>query len=90
MSRLSVKGTGEMKVKVLKSFAGYHGEGADRKFISAGMNDIIELPEGTDWLKAGLVEPVKGEAESAAVKPAETAAKKPAKKRTRRKSTGKG
>ena len=68
-----------MKVRVLKSFVGHYGE--DNTFISAGMNDIIELPEGVDWLRVGLVEVVKAEPESATVEPAEKAAKKPAKKR---------
>ena len=78
-----------MKVRVLKSFVGHYEEDGQLKPISAGMNDVIELPEGVDWLRVGLVEPVKEEGprsgpESAALEPAEKAMKPAAKKKTRR------
>ena len=67
-----------MKVRALTSFGGGG--------VHHGMGDVFELPEGVDWLRAGLVEVVKEEPESTAVKPAETATKKPAaRKRTTRK-----
>jgi hypothetical protein len=78
-----------MKVKVLKSFVGKYEKDGREIFISAGMNEIIDLPEGVDWLKAGLVEPVKAAPESTTAKAAETATKPKPKRRTRRKPTAK-
>lgn len=69
-----------MKVRVLKSFGGVN--------FRASSGDIIELPEGVDWLRAGLVEPFIEEPEAAAIEPAETATMpKPRKRRTTRKAT---
>jgi hypothetical protein len=48
-----------MKYKVLKSFGGAYYVKGVRITISAGMNDIIDLPAtGHDFEKAGLVERV--------------------------------
>lgn len=57
-----------MKVKALVSFAGEAGTHA------AG--DEFELPEGVDWLRAGLVAPVEPEPE-----PEASAEPKPARKK---------
>lgn len=62
-----------MQVRVLKSFVGHYGP--DNKFISAGEGQEFELPEGVDWLKAGLVEPVKDQPEKATKAPAANAAR---------------
>lgn len=43
-----------MTVKAVKSFAGMAGNKKYR--VTEG--DVFDLPSGTDWLKAGLVEPV--------------------------------
>lgn len=62
-----------MKVKAVKSFAGTDGDGNP---VSIGMGDVFELPEGVDWLQAGLVVPVvvraEEKAEKAVVAPAES------------------
>ena len=63
-----------MKVKVIRSFV-------DGKYGSKGMNDIIDLPDGVDWLKAGFVIPIEDETETAAIKPPRAAVKKTAKPR---------
>lgn len=76
-----------MKVKVIRSFVGHYEENGQLKSISAGMNDVIDLPEGVDWLRAGFVEPVKEQAESAALQPAENAMKPAVKKRTPRRTS---
>lgn len=61
-----------MKVQALKSFVGKGPNGIKYR-QEAG--DIFELPEGSDWIKAGLVAPVveDGELELAATEPPETA-----------------
>jgi len=46
-----------MKVIAIKSFVGTDGNGKKHRIQSG---DELELPPGTDWLKAGLVEPVEG------------------------------
>lgn len=48
-----------MKVKVLISFVGFDGSGTKHR-LNEG--DEIELPFGTDWVKAGFVEPIEAEA----------------------------
>ncbi len=61
-----------MKVKVLVSFfgtAGAHSQG-----------DIIELPDGVDWLRAGLVEALP-EPEAEPAPTPEPEAPKPARKK---------
>ena len=70
-----------MKVKALKSFGGARSQG--RYHYSEGQ--VFDLPDGADWLKAGLVVAVKEERETAVTpKTAETAVKpKPTRKRTR-------
>lgn len=70
-----------MKVKALKSFGGASSQG--RYHYSEGQ--VFDLPDGADWLKAGLVVAVKEERETAVTpKTAETAVKpKPTRKRTR-------
>ena len=79
-----------MKVKALKSFGGASSRG--RYHYSEGQ--VFDLPDGADWLKAGLVVAVKEERETAVTpktaetavtpKTAETAVKlKPTRKRTR-------
>ena len=74
-----------MKVKVVRSCAGKYEEDGQLKSISAGMNDIIDLPEGVDWLRVGLVVPLKEAAETGALEPSENAMKpKPKRKRAPR------
>ena len=58
-----------MKVKALKSFGGINKGG--RVHHSAG--DIFELPDGVDWLRAGLVEKVPVKRRTATRKPKEKA-----------------
>ena len=76
-----------MKVTALVSFVGFSG-GVK---VRANEGDVIDMPEGADWLSAGLVEPfeeqksVRKAPESAAVEPSESAMKPPAKKRKSRK-----
>lgn len=43
-----------MRVRAIKSFGGVTAEG--RFHVSAGQE--LDLPDGADWLRAGLVEPV--------------------------------
>jgi hypothetical protein len=57
-------------VRALKSFGGSDGRG-HRVHHSAG--DIFELPDGADWLRAGLVEAHPLERETAALEPPEKA-----------------
>jgi hypothetical protein len=45
-----------MKVKVLKSFAGFYGD--KRQPITATEGEIIDLPPDVDWIGAGFVEPI--------------------------------
>lgn len=60
-----------MKVKAIKSFV---GKGPDGIKYRQEAGDVFDLPEGTDWIKAGLVIPAEtGELELAATEPAETA-----------------
>lgn len=78
-----------MRVRAVKSFGStFYGH------KPAG--SVFELPDGVDWLEAGLVEPVDekaGEIESATLEAPEKAVKPRAKKKTtrttRRKSTAK-
>lgn len=63
-----------MKGKVLKSFV-------DGRYGSKGMNSIIEIPEGVDWVKAGFVEPILDEIENAAITPPKRAVRKTRKPR---------
>lgn len=51
-----------MRVEVLKSFQGQ----IDGRRYGGGMGDVIDIPEGTDWIRAGFVRPV----ESAMMSPA--------------------
>lgn len=57
-----------MKVKVIRSFGstqyGHYSEG-----------QVIDLPDGVDWLKAGLVVPFKEPLETATAEPPEKATK---------------
>lgn len=66
-----------MRVKAVKSFGGVTSEG--RYHISEG--EEFELPEGVDWLRAGLVVPVKAAVETAAIEPPEKAVRPKARKR---------
>ena len=63
-----------MKVIALKSFGG-------TEYGSYSTGDIFELPEGVDWLKAGLVRPLEVEAETATAEPVEKAVKPRARRR---------
>ena len=56
-----------MLVRAVKSFGGLGPHG--RIHVSSGQ--VFELPEGVDWLKAGLVVPVEGQPESAMLAPAQ-------------------
>jgi hypothetical protein len=47
------------KVKVLKSFVAITPDGK----VRASAGDIIDMPEGVDWLPAGFVELVETEEE---------------------------
>lgn len=68
-----------MKVKAIRSFV---GKGPDGIKYRAAVGDILELPDWSDWIRAGLVVPVEDDApETAATQPAETAAKPKARKR---------
>lgn len=63
-----------MKARVLVSFVGTAGA---RK-IRGVEGQIIDVPPGTDWVRAGLVEPLPGEAEEHPVRTApETTAVEP-------------
>jgi hypothetical protein len=68
-----------MLVRAVKSFGG-------SKYGHKPAGSVFELPEGVDWLQAGLVEPVEQEIETASVEAPETAVKPKAKRRvTKRK-----
>jgi len=43
-----------MKVKVLRSFTAFVGENS----VSGSQGQELEMPDGADWVKAGLVEPL--------------------------------
>lgn len=60
------------KVKVLRSFVAITDEGK----VRASEGDVIDMPDGADWLPAGFVELVEEEAT-----PEEKPAKKPATKK---------
>ncbi len=63
-----------MKAKALKGFTGWIGGNS----ISVSEGQIVDVPAGTDWVKAGLVEPLPGEVEERPTKKApETAAVQP-------------
>lgn len=78
------------KVRVLRAFVA-NVEGVKIRGIE---DEILDMPKGQDWIKAGLVEPLQGGStrETAAVEPSEkavepkAAAKKPA---SRKKSSSK-
>lgn len=52
-----------MKGKVIKSFAGRDAQG---NRVSYGQGDVIEIPPGVDWVKAGLIEPIQAKGKPAA------------------------
>jgi len=56
-----------MRVRALTSFAG--------NGVSVGMGDEFELPDGVDWLWAGLVEVIEPEQEAAVAEMPEKAVK---------------
>jgi hypothetical protein len=61
-----------MRVIAKKSFVASVGE----RMIRASEGEELEMPDGVDWLNAGLVEPVRGKApESASIEPSEKAIK---------------
>lgn len=62
-----------MKVQANVSFVG----SVDGTKFRANEGDIFELPNGVDWLNAGLVSPFKGEVEKAVVIPPEKAVAPP-------------
>lgn len=65
-----------MQVRVKRSFV-------DRVFgVSASVGDIIEMPAGADWVRAGFVDPV--DAEAATMKAPETAVTRKPRRRTKR------
>lgn len=69
----------DMKVRAIRSFV---GKGPDGIKYRHEEGNIFELPEGSDWIRAGLVVPVEDEGpETAATQPAETAVKPKARKR---------
>jgi len=68
-----------MRVRALTTFGG------NGIHISAG--DEFELPEGVDWLRAGLVEAMEVEPEAATIKPKRKATRAKPKRRTRAKKT---
>lgn len=63
-----------MKGLVLRSFV-------DGMYGSKGMNEIIDIPPNVDWVKAGFVEVIEEEIETAAIEPPRKAIKKTARKR---------
>lgn len=67
-----------MIVRCVQSFVGTWPITGEKRSI--GMNDVFELPPGTDWLNAGLVEPIE--------KQPETAARAKPKRRTTRRKQG--
>jgi hypothetical protein len=72
-----------MKVKALKGFTAFVGEDS----VSASEGQVLEMPAGADWIKAGLAIAVEGELpdvvapETAAFEPAEAAVPAAARKR---------
>lgn len=64
-----------MKVRAVKSFGG-------SQYGHRAAGSVFDLPDGVDWLEAGLVVPVEPEIETAAMEAPEKAVKpKPKKKR---------
>ena len=63
-----------MKYKVLISFAGHYDYKGEEIPISAGMNEVIDIPKNKGFEAAGLIEPVKKPARKreAAARPAPT------------------
>lgn len=62
---------GRVKVKAIKSFV---GKGPDGIKYRQAEGDVFELPDGSDWIRAGLVVAFEtGDLELAATEPAETA-----------------
>ena len=66
-----------MKVKALTSFVGHYGN--DRATIVAYEGMIFDLPDGTDWINCGFVEPLEEDTRPRR-KPRRTAARKPKEK----------
>ena len=69
-----------MKVVALTTFGG--------QGIHVSKDDVFELPEGSDWLRAGLVAPFAvepDEQEAAIAKPARKATRRKPRRRTRKK-----
>lgn len=76
-----------MKVKILKGF----GANVAGEMVSYSEGQVVDLPAGADFVRAGLAEPLEGEVEDAAVAapapetamlgPAETAVPKAPRKR---------
>ncbi len=56
-----------MKVKALRGFSAF----VDGSMVCASEGQVLELPKGADWLRAGLVVPAEegAEAEDAATEP---------------------
>ena len=75
-----------MKVKALVGFVGT----VDGKTVSHPAGSEFELPDGADWLRAGLVVAVEGEAEEESAnpraKPGAGPSKSAAKRTTKRKA----
>ena len=63
-----------MKGKVLKSFV-------DGMYGSKGMGEIIDIPPGVDWVKAGFVEPIEEAPETAVTPKKRRAVRKSPKKK---------
>lgn len=59
----------DMKVKSLISFVARHGG----QIFKIQKGEIFDMPRGTDWLRAGFVEPVKQKREKAIKPPTENA-----------------
>ena len=72
-----------MKVVALKGFSGM----LEGRPFSVSEGEELELPEGVDWLNAGLVVAVKEEFETAAKATPEKAVKPAARKRTTKRRT---
>lgn len=64
----------EMLVRALKSFGG-------NKYGHFPEGKVFELPDGVDWLRAGLVELVEPEIETASIEAPEKAVKPKARRR---------
>ncbi len=63
-----------MKVKCVKSFVGFVGENS----VAASEGQVLEMPTGADWIRAGLAVAMPGEKEEPAAKrAAETTAVQP-------------